>query len=65
MSIDEKNFSVAGMHCAACSSRIERVIGSQPGVERASVNLAAETMVCRFENEENSTGGTMEKSLRL
>jgi Cu+-exporting ATPase len=61
MSIDEKNFSVTGMHCAACSSRIERVIGSQHGVERASVNLAAETMVCRFETDETSTGEIMEQ----
>ena len=51
MSVDEKRFIVTGMHCAACSSRIERVIGSQPGVEEASVNLAAEKMVCRFDSE--------------
>ena len=35
---------VKGMHCAACSSRIERVVGALDGVERAAVNLAAETM---------------------
>ncbi len=35
---------VKGMHCAACSSRIENVVGSMDGVENASVNLAAETM---------------------
>ena len=29
------------MHCAACSSRIERVVGRMEGVERISVNLAA------------------------
>jgi len=37
-------FSVRGMHCASCSSRIERVLGSMDGVERAAVNLAAETL---------------------
>ncbi|QAZ66664.1 heavy metal translocating P-type ATPase [Solidesulfovibrio carbinolicus] len=31
---------VGGMHCAACSSRIERVLGGQSGIEEASVNLA-------------------------
>lgn len=36
--------SVQGMHCAACSSRIERVVGNMEGVEKAVVNLAAETM---------------------
>ncbi len=32
-------FSVGGMHCAACSARIERVVGAMPGVARAAVNL--------------------------
>ena len=35
---------IKGMHCASCSGRIERVVGSMDGVETASVNLAAETM---------------------
>lgn len=35
--------SLSGMHCASCSSRIEKVIGSLPGVGQAEVNLAAET----------------------
>ena len=35
---------VGGMHCAACSSRIEKVLSSMEGVETASVNLAAETL---------------------
>jgi P-type Cu+ transporter len=35
---------VRGMHCAACSSRIERVVSGMPGVEKVSVNLATETM---------------------
>lgn len=33
-------FDIGGMHCAACSSRIERVLSSLPGVKKASVNLA-------------------------
>ncbi len=35
---------VKGMHCASCSSRIERVVGNMDGVHEASVNLAAETL---------------------
>jgi Cu+-exporting ATPase len=31
------------MHCAACSSRIERVCAKIPGVEKAEVSLAAES----------------------
>jgi Cu+-exporting ATPase len=34
---------IGGMHCAACSSRIERVTGALDGVKEASVNLGAET----------------------
>ncbi|MDR1857393.1 MAG: heavy metal translocating P-type ATPase [Desulfovibrio sp.] len=34
------SFDVAGMHCAACSARIEKVLGGMEGIERASVNLA-------------------------
>ncbi|MFA7164679.1 MAG: heavy metal translocating P-type ATPase [Desulfoplanes sp.] len=35
---------VSGMTCASCASRIERVTGQQPGVNKVSVNLATETM---------------------
>jgi P-type Cu+ transporter len=52
----ELKLAVNGMHCASCSSRIERVAGAMDGVELASVNLAAETMelawdesVCSFD----------------
>mgnify|MGYP002546932590 CR=1 FL=1 len=33
-------FDIGGMHCAACSSRIERVVGRLDGVDKVSVNLA-------------------------
>lgn len=42
---------VKGMHCAACSGRIERVVGGMNGVESVSVNLAAETMELSFDAE--------------
>lgn len=34
-------FDIGGMHCAACSSRIERVVSQLPGVKSVSVNLAS------------------------
>lgn len=40
----QMRIDVKGMHCAACSSRIERVLSGMPGVEKVSVNLATETM---------------------
>lgn len=33
-------FDIGGMHCAACSTRIERVVGRMPEVDKVSVNLA-------------------------
>jgi Cu+-exporting ATPase len=41
--------TVGGMHCAACSSRIEKVIGSLDGVESVAVNLATGGMDLRFD----------------
>jgi Cu+-exporting ATPase len=38
-------FSIGGMTCAACSTRLERVLGKVPGVASAGVNLAAERAV--------------------
>ncbi len=36
---------VRGMHCASCSSRIEKVVGAMAGVRSCTVNLATEVMV--------------------
>lgn len=46
--------SVNGMHCAACSSRIENVVGGMEGVTKASVNLAAETMELHWDESAHS-----------
>jgi len=47
--LSELNLAIGGMHCAACSSRIERVTGGIDGVEEAAVNLAANSGVFRFD----------------
>ncbi len=39
---------ITGMHCAACSTRIERVVGKMEGVESCSVNLATGKAVFVF-----------------
>ncbi|WP_147819090.1 heavy metal translocating P-type ATPase [Salidesulfovibrio onnuriiensis] len=48
------DLGLGGMHCAACSARIERVVAALDGVESASVNLAAETG--RFEFDPKVVG---------
>ena len=40
---------IEGMHCAACSARIERVVGQMEGVATVVVNLAAEVMDVTFD----------------
>ncbi len=42
MAIENIEAKIKGMHCAACSSRIERVVGNMEGVTECSVNLATE-----------------------
>ena len=40
----KQNFSITGMHCAACAASIERVVKKLPGVTSAAVNLATEKL---------------------
>ena len=39
---DHVTFDITGMTCASCSARVEKVLGRQPGVAEARVNLALE-----------------------
>lgn len=52
--MNELKVIVKGMHCAACSSRIENVVGGMDGVAKAVVNLASETMVLQWEESRHS-----------
>lgn len=38
----EKQIGISGMHCAGCSSRVEKALGQLPGVSLAHVNLTLE-----------------------
>ena len=44
-----KKYSVTGMSCAACSSRVERAVSSLSGVESCSVNLLTGKMAVEGE----------------
>ena len=46
-------FDVSGMHCAACSARVERVLNARPGI-KASVNLALERADVNVENGQDA-----------
>jgi P-type Cu+ transporter len=45
----EIRIGVSGMTCASCVARVEKSIAREPGVESATVNLAAETAVVRYD----------------
>jgi len=41
-------FRIEGMTCAACATRIEKMLNRQPGVMNANVNLAMETATVEY-----------------
>jgi len=45
----KEKFNITGMHCSACSSRIEKVVGKQKGVEEINVNLLKNNMHVTFD----------------
>jgi len=52
--ISSLEFSIAGMHCASCASKLESHLQNQKGVSQASVNLATEVAFLRFDPELSS-----------
>ncbi|MDR2615950.1 MAG: HAD-IC family P-type ATPase, partial [Oscillospiraceae bacterium] len=47
--MESQVLSIRGMTCAACSARIERMVGKLPGVDKISVNLASERASLTFD----------------
>ena len=50
----EEKYDISGMHCAACSSSVERVTRKLPGVERSDVNLATGIMTIYYDEAQVS-----------
>ena len=48
----EVTIPIGGMTCAACSARIERVLGKLEGVTSASVNLATEKATVHYDSQQ-------------
>lgn len=44
-------YDIKGMSCSACSSRIEKVIGRQKGVQKISVNLLKNNMTITYDEQ--------------
>ncbi len=49
-----KTLKIIGMTCAACSSRIEKVVGKIDGVKFVSVNLATERLTCELDESKTN-----------
>ncbi|HLR22945.1 MAG TPA: heavy metal translocating P-type ATPase [Pseudogracilibacillus sp.] len=45
---EKTELDVIGMTCAACSSRIEKVLNKQPGIKQATVNLTTENATVEY-----------------
>ncbi len=58
----ELKFTVTGMTCAACSARVEKVVGQIPGVDKAEVNLLAGSLV--IHTRDNSVTDAVVQAIR-
>lgn len=58
---ESADFDISGMTCAACSSRIEKVLSRTPGITSVNVNLALETAHVEYTPGNISTREIMEK----
>ena len=55
-----QTFNITGMHCAACSTRLEKVLNELPGVESASVNIATEKATVTYASSKADESGVIE-----
>lgn len=51
----QKNFSITGMTCSACSARVQKSVEKLDGVESANVNLLKNSMTVVFDENALST----------
>ncbi|MDR0997299.1 MAG: heavy metal translocating P-type ATPase [Zoogloeaceae bacterium] len=63
MSANVLEFSITGMHCAACAARIEKTLNALPEVAQASVNLATEHAWVRLAAPGEALPGERQDSL--
>ncbi len=49
---EQLSFRVRGMTCASCVGRVERALGSLPGVEKSVINLATEKATVEFDEKQ-------------
>ncbi len=45
----EVNLKIEGMHCAGCSTRLEKVLNNLEGVEKAEVSLEEKQAIIKYD----------------
>ena len=50
----EIKLKIEGMHCAGCSTRLEKVLNNSDGVEEAKVSLEEKQAVIKYDEEKIS-----------
>lgn len=60
-SMREEVYDIGGMHCAACSSAVERVTRKLPGVESSDVNLPLNRLTITYDEEKASSDDIISK----
>ncbi|UPM56124.1 heavy metal translocating P-type ATPase [Gottfriedia acidiceleris] len=61
VSVDRTTLDIEGMTCAACSGRIEKVVGKMDGIVNINVNLAMNTATIDYLPEVRSIQSIMDK----
>lgn len=50
----ETNLKIEGMHCAGCSTRLEKVLNNLEGIEKAQVSLQEEKATIKYDENKIS-----------
>ena len=58
-------FDISGMTCAACSARIEKMVGRMDGLDHATVNLATEKLTATYDEQVTDADGIIATVARL
>ncbi|OHR55899.1 ATPase P [Staphylococcus sp. HMSC070A03] len=63
--MEKAEFKISGMTCAACSSRIERVLSRTEGIDQANVNLVTEKASIEYDQSHVDMDQVFEKMKQL
>ena len=61
----KEKYNITGMSCAACSAKVERVVGKLDGVENVSVNLLTNSMQVEYKEDKLSSNNKKYSRCRI